>query len=157
MNSYLRFLQDGSPRVRTSLALAAVCGAASLFVGCVSEPDSHVVSAPPPPPPANTTTTTTSVVQPAQQQTTTATPVQTPQGTTMIVTQSAPPPVQQEPVLERPSDRHVWIPGYWTWRDNRYVWIAGRWEVPPMADSVWVAPRWEREGNSYRFYEGYWR
>jgi hypothetical protein len=65
--------------------------------------------------------------------------------------------VQQETVLARPSAQHVWIPGYYTWRDNRYVWIAGRWEMPPRTEAVWVAPRWERESGGYRFYEGYWQ
>lgn len=74
---------------------------------------------------------------------------------TVVVTQ-APPAPQQEPVLEQPSPKHVWIPGYWTYRDTHYVWISGRWELPPREGAVWVAPRWEREGNAYRYYEGYW-
>lgn len=74
---------------------------------------------------------------------------------TVVVTQ-APPAPQSEPVLEQPSARHVWIPGYWTYRDNRYVWISGRWELPPHDGAIWHAPRWVREGNAYRYYEGYW-
>jgi hypothetical protein len=87
---------------------------------------------------------------------TTTTPATTVAPGTIVVTQ-APPTVQQETVLARPSAQHVWIPGYYTWRDNRYVWIAGRWEMPPRSDAVWVAPRWERESGGYRFYEGYWQ
>ena len=64
--------------------------------------------------------------------------------------------MQSEPVLEQPSPKHVWIAGYWTYRDNHYVWIAGRWELPPRDGAVWVAPRWQQEGNAYRYYEGYW-
>jgi hypothetical protein len=75
---------------------------------------------------------------------------------TVVVTTQAPPAMQSEPVLERPSSRHVWVPGYWSYRDSRYVWIAGRWDLPPRDDARWVAPRWEREGSGYRFYEGYW-
>jgi hypothetical protein len=138
-------------------AVALCSGALLFFAGCASEPESHVVSAPPPagPPLAASTGTTASapvVVQtpaPAAQATTST-------GQTIVVTQ-APPAAQTEPVLEQPSSRHVWIPGYWTYRDNRYVWIAGRWEIPPRTDAVWVAPRWERTGNAYRFYEGYWQ
>lgn len=74
---------------------------------------------------------------------------------TIVVTQ-APPAIQQEVVLARPSSNHVWIPGYWTWRNERYEWMAGHWELPPNASATWVNPRWEREGNAYRFYEGYW-
>ena len=91
------------------------------------------------------------VGNPAYVTTSTATPV----ASTIIVTQ-APPALQQEVVLAQPSPQHVWLAGYWTWRDARYEWMAGHWELPPNSGSVWVAPRWEREGNAYRFYEGYW-
>jgi len=74
---------------------------------------------------------------------------------TIIVTQ-APPAMQQEVVLAQPSSQHVWLAGYWTWRNDRYEWMAGHWELPPSPNSAWVAPRWEQQGNAYRFYEGYW-
>jgi hypothetical protein len=75
---------------------------------------------------------------------------------TIIVTQ-APPALQQEVVVARPSTAHVWLPGYWTWRNNRYEWLAGHWEIPPRIDAVWVAPRCERlSDGTYRYYEGYW-
>lgn len=139
-----------------ALALGGVLG---LFAGCASEPESHVVSAPPPVVSPNTTVTTSS--------TTTSTPVvttTTPVATTAtvavptntIVVAQPPPAAQQEVVLARPSPDHIWIDGYWTWRNSRYEWMAGHWEIPPRSGSVWVAPRWEREGNAYRFYEGYW-
>jgi hypothetical protein len=142
-----------------------VCGALALFAGCASGPDSHVVSAPPPPAPVPVTSTvvTTTQTSPAtpmvvQQQgqtyvTTTAQP--NPTVSTVIITQ-APPALQQEVVLARPSSDHVWIAGYWTWRNNRYEWMAGHWELPPSVSSKWMAPRWEQEGTGYRFYEGYW-
>jgi WXXGXW repeat (2 copies) len=79
----------------------------------------------------------------------------TPVVSTVVVTQ-APPMLQQEIVLVQPSPQHVWLAGYWTWRDARYQWMAGRWELPPSSSSVWVAPRWEQQGNAYKFTEGYW-
>lgn len=79
----------------------------------------------------------------------------TPAVSTIVVTQ-APPALQQEIVLAQPTPQHVWLAGYWTWRDSRYEWMAGRWELPPSSGSVWVAPRWEQQGNAYKFYEGYW-
>jgi hypothetical protein len=88
---------------------------------------------------------------PAYVATSTATPVVS----TVIVTQ-APPALQQEVVLAQPSPHHVWLAGYWTWRDSRYEWMAGHWELPPSSGSVWVAPRWEQQGNAYKFTEGYW-
>ncbi len=54
-----------------------------------------------------------------------------------------------------PAD-YVWLPGYWTWRDNRYEWMAGQWVIPPHANAVWIAPHWDTESGGYRFYEGYW-
>ena len=144
------------------LAVSSCIGLLALFSGCVAEPESRVVSAPPPPPPTATTTTTATtantpvVVRNADGTVSTGTiTTTTPTPSTVIVTQT-PPALQQETVLARPSAEHVWIPGYYTWRENRYVWIAGRWEMPPRTGAVWVAPRWERESGGYRFYEGYW-
>ncbi len=75
---------------------------------------------------------------------------------TTIVTQT-PPGLQTEVPLAQPSSSHLWVPGYWTWQNERYEWRSGHWELPPNSSSVWIAPRWEREGASYRFYEGYWQ
>jgi hypothetical protein len=82
-----------------------------------------------------------------------ATPTTTP-GVVMI--SQAPPAPQPEAVTARPSSDHVWVPGYWTWRNQRYEWMAGHWEVPPRSGATWVAPRWAAEAGAYRFYEGYW-
>lgn len=139
------------------LPVLAGCGLLGLFSGCASGPDSHMVSAPPPPPPTQSVTTTTTTNTPvamAVQNPGYAT-TSVPGVSTTIVTQ-APPALQQEVVLAQPSSQHVWIAGYWTWRNNRYEWMAGRWVLPPSSGAVWVAPRWERDGTAYRFYEGYW-
>jgi hypothetical protein len=149
------------PQGRVTLRIVptfAVLGAIALATGCSSGPDSHVVSAPPPASPTvvqtpTVVTTTTQQTTPATQ-TTYVAPANSP-ANTIYVTQ-APPAMQQEVVLARPSSSHVWVPGYWTWRNDRYEWMAGHWEIPPRANATWVAPRWEREGNAYRFYEGYW-
>ena len=148
-----------TPSTKRLLAVSSCCGLLILFSGCVAEPESRVVSAPPPPAPtapATTTTSTPVVVKNADGTLSTGTiTTNTPTPSTIVVTQT-PPALQTETVLARPSAQHVWIPGYYTWRENRYVWIAGRWELPPRTEAVWVAPRWERESGGYRFYEGYW-
>jgi hypothetical protein len=141
---FLSFRREPVGRVACFALLTA---GAAFLAGCASEPPSRVVSAPPPPPPGQAQ----AVVVPAGS----AVSAQAVTPGAVVVTQ-APPAMQQEQVLEQPSSRHVWIPGYWTWRDNRYVWIAGRWEVPPRSGAMWVAPRWLPEGGAYRFYEGYW-
>jgi hypothetical protein len=148
----------------------ACCGVLGFLAGCTTEPESHLVSAPPPPTPSTravtTTTTTTApavaVANPAvvvtnQGYATNAGYVQTtsPVVSTTVITQ-APPALQQEVVLAQPSPQHVWLPGYWTWRNNRYEWMAGHWELPPSSSTIWTAPRWEQQGNAYKFTEGYW-
>jgi hypothetical protein len=139
--------------------LLAVCGALGLFAGCASEPASVVVSAPPPPPPANvpqaTVYSTPAPVATVQSQPT-AVAVPSPVGGSSIVVMQAPPAAQQEVPTPRPSTSHVWVPGYWTWRNNQYQWMAGHWEMPPRSGAVWIPPRWQPEGTSWRFYEGYW-
>src|ERR1700690_273146 len=143
--------------------LPLVCGALVFLSGCDSEPDSHLVSAPPPSAnPARTTmvTTTTSsapvvVANPAYVTPAYVTTTSNPTVNTVIVTQ-APPVPQVDVVIAQPSPQHVWLTGYWTWRDNQYEWMAGHWELPPSSNSSWTSPRGEREGNAYRFHEGYW-
>lgn len=118
--------------------------------GCASEPESHVVSSPPPGAPA------TVVAAPAQAPTVYAQPGAPGAPSTIVVTQ-APPALQQEVVTAQPTRDHVWVAGYWTWRNNRYEWVAGHWQVPPRSGSTWIPPRWEPEGGAYRYYEGYWQ
>lgn len=125
----------------------ACCGILGLFAGCATEPESHVLSSPPPPAPTQSVTTTT----------TTTTPQPGVPGTNTVIVTQAPPALQQEVVLAQPSPDYIWIPGYWTWQNNRYEWTPGHWELPPSNAVAWVPPRWEREGYGYRFYEGYWR
>jgi hypothetical protein len=76
-----------------------------------------------------------------------------------VIVKLAPPPARREVIVERerPSREHVWINGYWVWREGRHVWVAGRWERPPHPHAVWVEPRWEHRREGYAFVEGYWR
>jgi len=134
----------------------AGCGALVLLGGCVSEPESHLVSAPPPPHTQTNTVITTTTSPGAVAPGYVAVPVAAPVVNTIVVTQ-APPALQQEVVLAQPTPDHKWLPGYWTWRNDQYQWVAGHWELPPNSGAVWVAPRWEQQGNAYRFYEGYWQ
>lgn len=134
------------------VSLLACCGTLGLFAGCVSAETSHVVSAPPPRAPTSSVTTTTTTETPAgPSRRSNASPIVS----TTVVTQ-APPALQEDTRIARPSRQHVWLAGYWSWRDDRYVWMAGHWDLPPTSRSVWTAPRWEQEGSDYRFYEGFW-
>jgi hypothetical protein len=145
-------VQQHSPRRLDRAATALiVSGAIALLAGCASEPESHIVSAPPPPAP-----TTSAVVTTVPAPTTVAVPVANAAPGTVVVMQAPPAPPPPEAMPPRPSTSHIWIPGYWTYRNNQYAWMAGRWEVPPRSGAVWVAPRWEQDRGAYRFYEGYW-
>ena len=150
---------------RTTVSLAQVIsvGAIGLLAGCATAPESHVVSAPPPPPPMTQPAPVVYTTIPAQPATTTV--VSTPSGTyavpspataSSVVVMQAPPQAQQEIPTVRPSGSHAWVPGYWTWRNNRYEWVPGHWEIPPRSGGVWIPPRWQPEGRSFRFFEGYW-
>lgn len=139
--------------------LSAICGVVGLFAGCASEPESVVVSAPPPPPPTAGATVYSAPVMTAPVAVQTpagVATVPTPVGASSIVVMQAPPAAQQEVPSPRPSTDHVWVSGYWTWRNNQYTWMAGQWVVPPRTGAVWIPPRWQPEGTSWRFYEGYW-
>ncbi len=70
-----------------------------------------------------------------------------------------PPPPRREVIVERerPSPDHIWIRGYWVWREGRHAWIEGHWEHPPHPHAVWIEPRWERRPEGYVFIEGCWR
>ena len=142
---------------RLTPCLVAV-GGLLLLAGCESPTESHVVSAPPPPAPVVTTSSQPVIVQQAPAPTqVVVTSTATAAGAGTIIVTQAPPAVQHEVVLARPSSAHVWIPGYWTWRNNRYEWMGGHWEIPPRTDAVWVGPRTERlSDGTYRFYEGFW-
>ncbi|HTL67787.1 MAG TPA: YXWGXW repeat-containing protein [Lacunisphaera sp.] len=151
MKPKLTTLAEFARADRRIAGLSLLVGSMLLVAGCDSYPESHVVSAPPPAAPATTAVVTTQngqAVAVAPAQTTAPAPV---------IVMSAPPAVQTEAVTERPNSDDKWVPGYWTWRDQRYEWVAGHWELPPSPSSTWIAPRWERlSDGTYRFYEGYW-
>ncbi|HUR56579.1 MAG TPA: hypothetical protein VM029_02640 [Opitutaceae bacterium] len=65
---------------------------------------------------------------------------------------------QEAPTSAQPHPEAVWVPGFYTWRENQYAWTPGTWQRPPDGRTTWVAPRVERRGdNEYVFTEGYWR
>ena len=70
-----------------------------------------------------------------------------------------PPEARREARPRRPSYRHVWVGGYWSWSSHRgaWLWKAGAWRLPPRGKAVWVAPRCERRSGGWVFLAGYWR
>ncbi len=145
---------NGEGRAPVVTCAVIACGVLSLFAGCTSEPESHLVSAPPPPPPSSAPAGTVYSAPSPSQPTVAAVPG--PAGASAIVVMQAPPALQQEVPPPRPSSDHVWVAGYWSWRSDHYEWVPGRWQIPPRAGATWVPPRWQPEGSSWRFYDGYW-
>jgi hypothetical protein len=76
-----------------------------------------------------------------------------------MIIREGPPAPRREVMREhdRPSPRHMWIAGYWGWREGKHVWMAGHWEMPPHEHAVWEAPRWEQRNGGFVFIEGRWR
>lgn len=132
----------------------AIVGSIVLLVGCGTPRESHRVSSPPPTAPTQSATMTRGTPINSNQNVTTSTPIP---GTNMVIVNQQPPPPPIEAVVAQPSNSHVWTDGYWTWRNERYEWMAGRWDIPPRAGAQWYNPRWEKDGNAFRFYEGYWK
>lgn len=68
----------------------------------------------------------------------------------------APPPPRVEVRMYRPSQNHVWIPGYWDREDDRWAWAPGRWEEPSQRGSRWIRPQYRQEDGAYRYEPGRW-
>lgn len=57
---------------------------------------------------------------------------------------------------EQPSEDHVWVSGYWWWRNRSYVWVPGYWALPPNKGLVYIAGHWAYNGNQWIFVRGGW-
>lgn len=75
----------------------------------------------------------------------------------VVVIEMPPPPLREEIIVVQPSPAHVYIRGYWAWREGRHIWVAGHWDLPPRPGCVWVEPRWERRERGYVFVSGNWQ
>ncbi|BET68205.1 hypothetical protein ASA1KI_31230 [Opitutales bacterium ASA1] len=146
----------GRASLRGSFSLSAAAACVALLAGCASGPSSRVVSAPPPGAPPAVAAQPVAVQVPATRTPTVADPRAPATEGAVIVVQQMPPTPPAESPTARPSSRHVWVAGYWSWTGGRYEWVRGQWVVPPVAGATWVPPRWEPEGTGYRFYDGYW-
>jgi hypothetical protein len=124
-------------------SLAITLGALSGLVvaGCSHRP--IIVQTPAP------TVIQTPAAAPAMAQPVSAPPV--------VVVNQPPPAPLPESMTSQPSPQHVWIPGYWAWRNNQQQWVGGHWELPPRPGATWVPSRWEQRGSEYVFVDGYWQ
>ena len=74
-----------------------------------------------------------------------------------VVVVKPPPALRIEIPLPRPSPKHIWVPGYWTWQTDAYVWAPGVWMLPPEPNAVWVEPRVEKRSGVSIYISGFWR
>ena len=88
-----------------------------------------------------------------------AVPVSAGQTAGIIVPKPAPAPVEEVPPDMKPEDeKAVWIPGYWSWDDDRrdFLWVSGVWRVPPPGYR-WMPGYWqEAAGQGHQWVSGYW-
>jgi hypothetical protein len=61
----------------------------------------------------------------------------------VIAVKSPPAPIEELPPDQKPEGDIVWIPGYWSWDEERqdYIWISGIWRDPPPG-MTWVPGYW---------------
>jgi len=67
-------------------------------------------------------------------------------------------PIAELPPDQQPDGANVnWIPGYWSWDDDRtdYIWVSGVWrDVPPGRQ--WIPGYWATVSGGMQWISGYW-
>lgn len=75
-----------------------------------------------------------------------------------IVSRLAPLAIEEIAPNRRPTGVNVaWIPGYWTWDDERadFIWLSGTWRALPPGRE-WVPGYWATVPAGYQWTSGYW-
>ena len=67
------------------------------------------------------------------------------------------PPATAEagPNIEQPSPDYNWLPGSWTWQQNRYAWRPGFWAAG-QENWDWVPPYYQWTPRGYVYIDGYY-
>ncbi len=76
----------------------------------------------------------------------------------LIVPRRVPDPIVEVPPDERPEgDNVAWIPGYWSWDDDRddYLWVSGTWRNMPPGRQF-VPGYWSNVSQGYQWNSGFW-
>src|SRR5580765_3663904 len=66
-----------------------------------------------------------------------------------VVVTTEPPALKYEVVPVAPSERDVWIEGYWAHSHNNWVWVRGHYEPRPREHAVWVKGHWDRTDRGW--------
>ena len=76
----------------------------------------------------------------------------------LVVPMDPPAPIEEIPPEAKPEGaRVVWIPGYWSWDDERqdFIWVSGVWRKSPVG-RTWLSGSWEKVGAGYQWIPGRW-
>jgi hypothetical protein len=87
-----------------------------------------------------------------------ADPGVTPSEASSIIPKQPPDPINELPPDQKPEgDNVIWIPGYWTWDEDRndFVWLSGFWRVPPP-ERTWVPGSWRQVADGWQWTPGFW-
>ena len=92
-----------------------------------------------------------------------AVPLSAGQTVGMIVPKQPPAPIDEVPPDMKPEGGNpTWIPGYWSWDDDRrdFIWVSGVWRSPPnqhrWMPGYWQPAQGQEQGASYQWVSGYW-
>ena len=66
-----------------------------------------------------------------------------------------PPPNPRRESVPPPRAGHVWVPGFWDWRNARHTWVVGHW-VPERRGCHWTPHRWVSRDGRWYFQPGGW-
>src|SRR5437016_2882137 len=71
-----------------------------------------------------------------------------------VVVTTEPPPPRHEMVPVAPSERHVWVEGYWARSHGHWLWVPGHYELRPRERAVWVKGHWDRTDRGWVWVAG---
>lgn len=74
-----------------------------------------------------------------------------------VVVHAAPPPLRADVITVAPSPEHVWVSGYWVWRNDDWAWQSGYWEPRPHPKAEWVPGQWVATSSGWLWKDGRWR
>jgi hypothetical protein len=76
----------------------------------------------------------------------------------LIISRGPPEAISELAPDQRPDGNNVaWIPGYWSWDDERtdYIWVSGVWrDLPPGRQ--WIPGYWATVHNGTQWISGFW-
>ena len=75
-----------------------------------------------------------------------------------VIPKGPPKQVDEVPPDQKPEGDDVqWIPGYWSWDDERkdHIWVSGFWRKPPPGRR-WITGTWKMSGEGWQWTPGMW-